>query len=368
MEGLSVSEKSSLEQEESLRPEAVSGEDESTPKSDKENDQYEEGFELPRGDVYALNSRRLNATQLQGIAESLELPQGGSISTIRQLIEGKLIEMEHEPKNVQVILQGKGKDDYKLFLVDDNGIISSFTHTRDHYEHVISQPVGMNVSIESSVAPRETDSKLECLQRELEMQSEELTSIREQLHMVQLALEEEKQKSLDHVERIKELQQSLAKERQKAKRFWREKCDQQLAHEDALEKKDDEINRLSRQLQCVKDEDKKFDTPLTNDRREEILDVPTVSRRGKAPPVHLFTGEGSDELWDEWLSTFKGSAEWNNWSDAECLLQLAGHLRGKARQEFLLLDPSDKSTYTHAVTALSSKFNFGSRSLAAQDF
>ena len=49
-------------------------------------------------------------------------------------------------------------------------------------------------------------------------------------------------------------------------------------------------------------------------------------------------------------------------------MQLAGHLRGKARQEFLLLDPSDKSTYAHAVSELSSKFNFGSHSLAAQDF
>jgi len=97
-------------------------------------------------------------------------------------------------------------------------------------------------------------------------------------------------------------------------------------------------------------------------------DVPAVPRRGKAPPVHLFTGEGSDELWDEWLPIFKGAAEWNNWSDTECLLQLAGHLRGKARQEFLLLDPSNKSTYADAVSALSSKFNFANRSLAAQDF
>jgi len=84
--------------------------------------------------------------------------------------------------------------------------------------------------------------------------------------------------------------------------------------------------------------------------------------------VYLFSGEGSDELWDEWLPNFKRAAEWNTWSDALCLLQFAGHLQGKARQEILLLDPSDKSTYACAVTALSSKFNFGSCSLASQDF
>ena len=50
------------------------------------------------------------------------------------------------------------------------------------------------------------------------------------------------------------------------------------------------------------------------------------------------------------------------------MIQLAGHLRGKARQEFLLLDPSEKSTYAQAISTLSSKFNFRSRSVAAQDF
>ena len=84
MEELSVLEKSSLEHEEDLT--AVVEED--AAKDDRENDQHEEEVELPKGGVYALNSRRLNATQLQGIAESLTLPKGGSASTIRQLIEG----------------------------------------------------------------------------------------------------------------------------------------------------------------------------------------------------------------------------------------------------------------------------------------
>ena len=62
-------------------------------------------------------------------------------------------------------------------------------------------------------------------------------------------------------------------------------------------------------------------------------------RHRKAPPIDPFSAEGLDEQWDKWLLTFERPAEWNNWSDTECLLQQAGHLRGKARQEFSLLTP-----------------------------
>ena len=165
-----MTEKSSLALEESLATE------EDTAKGDRLSDQFEEEFELPKGDVYALNSRRLNATQLQGIAESLKLPTACSTPTIRQLIEGKLIEMGHEPTNVQVILQGKDNLGYKLFLVDENGIISTFAHLRDR-EHVTSQPVDTNVDSESSGAPRELANDLERLKREFEIQYQELAII-----------------------------------------------------------------------------------------------------------------------------------------------------------------------------------------------
>ena len=50
------------------------------------------------------------------------------------------------------------------------------------------------------------------------------------------------------------------------------------------------------------------------------------TRRGKAPPVEPFTGEGVDTLSEEWLPTFEWMATWNNWSEPEKLLQLPGHL------------------------------------------
>ena len=77
MEGLLVSEKSPL----GCEAESVT---EYLAMSDVEDNQVAEDTGLPTGETYALNSRRLNATQLQGIAESLELPSGGSNPTIRR--------------------------------------------------------------------------------------------------------------------------------------------------------------------------------------------------------------------------------------------------------------------------------------------
>ena len=42
---------------------------------------------------------------------------------------------------------------------------------------------------------------------------------------------------------------------------------------------------------------------------------------GKAPPIDPFSAKRLDEQWDEWLLIFERVAEWNNWSDTECLLQ-----------------------------------------------
>ena len=54
--------------------------------------------------------------------------------------------------------------------------------------------------------------------------------------------------------------------------------------------------------------------------------------------------------------------------DSEHLLQLAGHLRGKARQEFSLLSPDDKEKFSNAVVAMRYRLDAGNHALAAQDF
>ena len=67
-------------------------------------------------------------------------------------------------------------------------------------------------------------------------------------------------------------------------------------------------------------------------------------RVGKAPPIDTFTGKKPDIVWEGLLPTFELAANWNGW-DEEKLLQLAGHLRHKALQEWNLLSDVVRSSY-----------------------
>jgi len=52
---------------------------------------------------------------------------------------------------------------------------------------------------------------------------------------------------------------------------------------------------------------------------------------------------------EDWLPSLERAVEWNCWSEAEKHIQIAGHLRGKALQEWNLLLEEEKSTYQETV-------------------
>ncbi len=93
-----------------------------------------------------------------------------------------------------------------------------------------------------------------------------------------------------------------------------------------------------------------------------------VPRRGRAPPVDFFSGEDEGVRVDEWLPTLLRASTWNKWSEEELLIQLAGHLRGRALQEWNLLPTDQKQTYEVAVSALQERLDPGGKLLAVQDF
>ena len=62
------------------------------------------------------------------------------------------------------------------------------------------------------------------------------------------------------------------------------------------------------------------------------------------------------------------AAQWNAWTEAELLLQLAGHLRGRAFWEWNLIGNVNRQDYSQAVKALKGRLDPGLRTLAAQDF
>jgi len=51
-----------------------------------------------------LNSTRVTADQLRGLGAELGVPTLSSADNLRDMIEAKLCEMDHEPRNVQVAL------------------------------------------------------------------------------------------------------------------------------------------------------------------------------------------------------------------------------------------------------------------------
>ena len=91
-------------------------------------------------------------------------------------------------------------------------------------------------------------------------------------------------------------------------------------------------------------------------------------RRGKAPPVDLFTAQDTKITFDDWLLTLERAGRWNEWTAEESLMQLAGYLRGRAAQEWKLLQPEDKISYQAATRALKDRLNPGNQALAALDF
>ena len=89
------------------------------------------------------------------------------------------------------------------------------------------------------------------------------------------------------------------------------------------------------------------------------------TRHGKVPPIDSFRGNDPDVRLDNSLPTLEREALWNDWSDDDKLVQLAGHLRGKAAREYTLISPSEKQI---AVQALQAHLESGRCALADQDF
>ena len=74
-----------------------------------------------KGRMLPLNFRRLGSTHIRLLSESLGLSTLSSTEELRPLIEGKLIEQEQKPCNVQVVVHESFNIEMCLFLVDVSG-------------------------------------------------------------------------------------------------------------------------------------------------------------------------------------------------------------------------------------------------------
>ena len=94
----------------------------------------------------------------------------------------------------------------------------------------------------------------------------------------------------------------------------------------------------------------------------------STTRRGKVPLVEAFTGDEATVHCDNWLPTLERAATWNNWSEQEKLIQLAGHLCGKAQREWDLMTKRSKVFFSAADKALRATLDSGIGAVAVQDF
>lgn len=70
-----------------------------------------------------INLKRVTTTTLQQLAKGLDLPITTSAEVLRQMIDGKLIEMDHGLPNVQVVtLTPEVGGEPRLLLQDEGGI------------------------------------------------------------------------------------------------------------------------------------------------------------------------------------------------------------------------------------------------------
>ena len=82
-----------------------------------------------------------------------------------------------------------------------------------------------------------------------------------------------------------------------------------------------------------------------------------AARRGRAPPVEMFSGEDSKTTLEDWLPSLKRAAGWNKCCEEERLIQLAGHFTVRARQEWNLMSAEDKSHYQRSIEVLAMRLD-----------
>lgn len=312
-----------------------------------------EGGEVPiaRGTVMPMNSKRLTKTYLSRIAEKLELPTKGSAEETRQIIKGKLLEMGREPRNVQIELEFREEEEF-ILLRDADGV---FVEVEPHVQELSKSGPGS----ESGEGEPETVAK---------------TAV--EVETLRTALAEAQSQNEALLTESKCLQDELKREKERVREMWKMNCAQLAGFDEALSSKEAEIETLKErvsQLEAVVDPG--VILPIVSSSLATTVGggvaAPTHEshrRRGRAPPVSEFTGEDPEYILDDWLPSLERASQWNNWTEEERLMQFAGHLRGRALQEWNLLSDDEKATFDTAVKSLRSRIDAGSKAVAAQDF
>ena len=117
---------------------------------------------IARGTVMPMNSKCLMKTYLSRIAEKLKLPTKASAEETRQIIEGKLLEMGREPRNVQIELELREKE--FIFLRDVDRV---FLEVEPHVQEPMKSGSGSESGEGEPETVAETAAEVETLRTAL---------------------------------------------------------------------------------------------------------------------------------------------------------------------------------------------------------
>ena len=172
---------------------------------------------------------------------------------------------------------------------------------------------------------------------------------------------------------VERLKTELEAQKSRVRELWKLNCEQLADMDSSLLQKDEEIGSLKAEVARRRGSSPSPSVPSsTSDDPEQGAGDEGVQRtdrtrvrRGRAPPVDTFTGEDAESRLDDWLPTLQRAADWNGWTPDDLLIQLAGHLNGRALN---LLSTSEKKTYKQAIAAFKNWLDPVSKIMAAQDF
>ena len=307
-----------------------------------------------------LNSKRLTSVYVQTIARAMELPMKGSVAETRQMIEGKLSDVGREPTNVQVIIQEDEDGAEQVSLTDVLGVF---------------------LGPEPILYPREEVSGGGRAEDREEPQDDEGAD-QSVISRLEEELAESRARNKELEAKVSSVSGELARVKARVDEIWRINCAQVAAFDETITAKDTDIERLTVRVAELEARLPRASdveparvsthpsllphTPPVPAPSSEILvataTVPTVVpevsapvRRGKAPPVSAFLGEDLECQLDDWLPSLERASTWNAWTADERAMQLAGHLKGRALQEYNLLRPEEKESFESAVHTAKNK-------------
>ena len=208
-----------------------------------------------RTKVYPLSSRRLTLPHLKTLATALGIPTAAAAEDIRLMIGGKLLDMDKEQQNVEVVRVDPPPESSgggSIGLRDEQGIFIEV----DCVLATVTSPAAISLDEDdgelSDVASEGTRGAFEETEH---LTRQELLECRAELAETRVTLEAEMQKSrllesdlLSTAREVSALKESYESEREKTRRAWKLHCEQLARWDAELADGDAEIARLKAKI------------------------------------------------------------------------------------------------------------------------